>query len=194
MKKLLIITLGILIIVGGVTAFTLPNSKFFPDPQKITPNYDWRFNHVSYEEGISVEITPINATDLEITITNTNGGGYKFHSVICGLDESIEKLEYNERTDVWTNTGALNKDLLLNYGLPNWCEEGHILFSSSSSDRKLILHFTEKEKYFTIFTGTGTDQINVGYSAEEVLKGLEYSYFNYEPSKEKITRVRFDNG
>lgn len=131
----------------------------------------WRVQYLSYEAGISTDIFPLDETILEINITNTNGGGYKFYSAVCNISnaDTIEKFEYNPATEVWASTGNLNHALLINYGLPaDWCSEtngnGFVLFSSTSQNKRMRLKFPEGNKRIILITGSNSEKVDISYS------------------------------
>ena len=131
----------------------------------------WSIQYLSYETGISTDIFPLDGTILEINVTNTNGGGYKFYSAICNIfnADTIEKFEYNPATEVWASTGNLNYGLLINYGFPaDWCSEtngnGFVLFSSTSQNKRIRLKFPEGNKRIILITGSNSEKIDISYS------------------------------
>lgn len=132
---------------------------------------EWDIKYLSYEEGISTDIKTLNGTILEINLTNTNGGGYKFQSVICNITNvnEIEKFEYNPSTNIWTSTGNLQYSNLQYTHHETWCSEtnryGFVLFSSGSKDKIFKLRFPEGEKEIILLTGSGSEKVNIKYSS-----------------------------
>ena len=144
----------------------------------------WTLQYLSYETGISTDISPLDETILEINITNTNGGGYKFYSAVCNISnaDTIEKFEYNPITEVWTSTGNLNYDLLINYGFPaGWCSEtsgnGFILFSSTSQNKRIRLKFPEGSKRIILITGSNSEKVDISYSSVTEINDVAFVEF-----------------
>jgi len=176
-KKVILIFILAILIIGIITGINETDyivqsfiNAFNIDVDPILEK-QWDIKYLSYEEGITTNIQPVDENNIEINITNTNGGGYRFHSAICNISnaDSIEKFEYNPITEVWTSTGNLQHDLLTNYGIPaGWCSEtngyGLILFVSTSQNKLLRLRFPEGEKRIILITGTNSEKVDISYS------------------------------
>lgn len=148
-----------------------------------TPEIDE--NEDGYSDLIST-FTYLDENTIEIYINDTKKrlGNDKWVSAICNISgiDTILKSEYNPSTEVWTNTGELNHDLLLNYGLPSdWCNEtggyGFILFSAGTGDRQYRLHLPNGEKELSIKAGSGTETLTFVY---QNISKVQYIHDDYE--------------
>ena len=150
-----------------------------------TPDIDtsWNIQYLAYETGITTNIVPLNETILQLDITNTNGGGYKFNSVVCNISgvNNIE-LFIKNNAGQYTSIGNANYGLLTNYGIPNtWCSEtngkGFILFSSGSKDVGYRLKFPTGLKTIKIFTGSNSEEVLVSYIQGTIINEVLFINF-----------------
>ncbi len=211
MKKLIIIIASVLILSTLVLAVGTNSdaknfiiSKFQEDwDVEIDPimHSDWHINYFSYEEGITTNIINVDEITLQLGITNTNGGGYKFHSAICNLSnvDSIG-LQIKDNAEQWTSIGNANYGKLTDYGMPEtWCEEtnneGFILFSSGSKDVDYRLTFPEGEKHLILITGSSSEYVYISYGDINYIGGLAFIKFTSDEVGRKnndvITAVKF---
>lgn len=203
-KKVILIFILAILIIGIITGIN--ETDYIVQSFKNAFNIDvdpilekqWDIRYLSYEEGITTNIQPIDENNIEINITNVNGGGYKFDSATCNISnvDSIEKFEYNPVTEVWTSTGNLQHDLLTNYGMPaGWCSEtngyGFVLFTSTSQNKSLRLRFPEGEKRIILITGTNSEKVNISYSNTVEINNVAFVKFtvNETGRNDTITMV-----
>jgi len=136
----------------------------------------WSIQYLSYETGISTDISPLNETILEITVENDNlSTGYKWDMAICNLS-GVDSLQYLEEDANGGFENSYPEDLnyiKLEYeGLSEtWCSEingfGFVLFSGGSITQ-LPAHFRiifpEGSKRIILITGSNSEKVDISYS------------------------------
>ena len=110
----------------------------------------------------------LNDTMIEINAYQTNpntkgGSAYKWQSAIFNIEglTSVQKLEYNPATQVWSNTGNLVPyDYRWTTG---WNVSGNTvgysLFGSGSGNKTYRLILPPGNKTFKVFTGSSSEQV-----------------------------------
>lgn len=126
----------------------------------------WLVDHKKYDQYLSTTITSINENTLELNvdIIASVKKNYKWHSAVCGITEQVYYMEEDTQGGFEYSTPIpLNYDRLIYYGLPDWCENGFIVFSSGSANqlpKRFRLIFSNGfNRQAIIYTGDSTNEI-----------------------------------
>jgi len=160
----------------------------------VLTNY-WNVKYLSYEQGITTNITTLNESVIQLDIFNTNGGGYKFHSAICPLTTINDiELKIKDNAGVYTSIGNANYGKLTNYGMPSsWCSEtngtGFVLFASGSKDASYRLVFPFGQKKLILLTGSNSEKVEMSYLDYKVVNGVAFVEFEADPYPKPIKMI-----
>jgi hypothetical protein len=173
MKKILLILITLIIMTSFTIAFTSQQyiKKFisikaeyaFLTTQNITLREGWNIIYLSHDPDMDTYVKPLNSRTLELSVTKKKSG--KWASAICNFEGSKKEISLEEfENNKWQNSGKLKFGKLKNYNLPEWCDEGFVVFSPGLKDRKFRLIFNEGYKKFRILIGKGTEEILAEYN------------------------------